>query len=82
MTCCSVSSAHTFASTGWRIVRAFARHEIWVLSPNHRLVTSEFLFQIVRMDRFIGAASTAYGTHMPRANWNVVKNYELAVPGT
>ncbi len=32
------------------------------------------------MDRFVEAASTAYGTHMPRADWNVVKNYEVAVP--
>jgi type I restriction enzyme S subunit len=55
--------------------------EVWVLSPNRRLVTSEFLFQIVGMDRFVEAASTAYGTHMPRADWNVVKNYELALPG-
>jgi type I restriction enzyme, S subunit len=54
--------------------------EFWVLSANHRLITPEFLFQIVGMDRFVEAASTAYGTHMPRADWNVVKNYEVAMP--
>ena len=32
------------------------------------------------MNRFIEAASEAYGTHMPRSDWNVVKNYELQLP--
>ena len=32
------------------------------------------------MNRFIEAASEAYGTHMPRSDWNVVKNYELPLP--
>jgi len=54
--------------------------EFWVLSANHRLITPEFLSQIVSMDRFVEAASTAYGTHMPRADWNVVKNYEVPLP--
>jgi type I restriction enzyme S subunit len=54
--------------------------EIWALAANRRLATPEFLFQVVRVDQFIEAASTAYGTHMPRSDWNVVKNYELAVP--
>ena len=55
--------------------------EVWVLSPNGRRTTSGFLSQIVKMDRFIEAASTAYGTHMPRADWSVVKKHELALPG-
>ncbi len=54
--------------------------EFWVLSANHRLVAPEFVFQFVSMDRFVEAASTAYGTHMPRADWKVVKNYEVAIP--
>lgn len=32
------------------------------------------------VDQFIEVASTAYGTHMPRSDWNVVKNYEVAIP--
>ncbi len=48
--------------------------EIWALMANRRLVTPEFLFQLVTVDQFIEAASTAYGTHMPRSDWNVVKN--------
>ena len=54
--------------------------EIWALMPNLGFVTSEFLFQLVRMNRFIELASTAYGTHMPRSDWNVVKNFEQAIP--
>lgn len=30
--------------------------------------------------RFIEVASTAYGTHMPRSDWHVVKNYEVSLP--
>lgn len=41
---------------------------------------TEFLFQIVQTDHFIDAASNSYGTHMPRSDWNVVKNYELKMP--
>lgn len=54
--------------------------EIWVFTPNTQLVTSAYLYQLVRVDRFIETASTAYGTHMPRSDWNVVKNYELRLP--
>lgn len=54
--------------------------EIWVFAPNARLVTSAYLYHVVRADRFIDAASTAYGTHMPRSDWNVVKNFELHLP--
>ena len=41
---------------------------------------SAYLFQLVQSDHFIESASTAYGTHMPRSDWNVVKNYELRLP--
>jgi type I restriction enzyme S subunit len=54
--------------------------EIWVLVANHALLIPQFLFQLVIVDRFIEAASSAYGTHMPRSDWNVVKNYEVALP--
>lgn len=54
--------------------------EFWVLVANRRVVTPEFLFQLVTVDQFIETASSAYGTHMPRSDWNVVKNYELAIP--
>ena len=54
--------------------------EIWVLVANSASLVPPYLFQIVRTERFIEAASTAYGTHMPRSDWNVVKNFELQVP--
>lgn len=54
--------------------------EIWVFVPNSKLMTSSYLFQIIKVDRFIESASMAYGTHMPRSDWNVVRNYELRIP--
>jgi len=56
--------------------------EIWVFSPRDNLISSAYLFQIVQTDKFIEVASSAYGTHMPRSDWNVVKNYELPLPPT
>ena len=54
--------------------------EIWALAARINVVAPAFLFQLVMSDRFTEAASTAYGTHMPRSDWNVVKNHEFAVP--
>jgi len=54
--------------------------EIWVFTPRTEQLTPEYLFQIITVDSFIDAASTAYGTHMPRSDWNVVKNYEMKLP--
>lgn len=54
--------------------------EIWVFEPNLRLVTASYLFQLIKMDQFIQTASMAYGTHMPRSDWNVVKNFESQLP--
>jgi type I restriction enzyme S subunit len=54
--------------------------EIWVLIAKHSVLDPKFLFQIVKMDRFIDAASSAYGTHMPRSDWKVVRNFEVNLP--
>ena len=54
--------------------------EVWVLTPKDRLVTTEFLFQLIKTDEFIEAASNSYGTHMPRSDWSIVKQYELKLP--
>ncbi len=54
--------------------------EIWVLVAKHSLLIPQYLFQLVKVDRFIETASSAYGTHMPRSDWNVVKNYEVRLP--
>jgi len=60
--------------------RGVCSTEIWALVANRRCVTAEFLLQIITADKFIEAASMAYGTHMPRSDWNVVKNYEVVLP--
>lgn len=54
--------------------------EIWVLLAIRSLLTPQYLFQIVKVDSFVEVASSAYGTHMPRSDWNIVKNFELALP--
>ncbi|MEO8034967.1 MAG: restriction endonuclease subunit S [Acidobacteriota bacterium] len=54
--------------------------EIWVLTAKPTLLIPEFLFQLIQLDRFIQSASSSYGTHMPRSDWSVVKNYELRLP--
>jgi len=54
--------------------------EIWPLIVNSDLSISEYVFQIVQTSRFINSASEAYGTHMPRTDWNVMKNFLIATP--
>jgi len=54
--------------------------EIWVLTSNTALINPDFLYQIVMTEEFINVSSTAYGTHMPRSDWNVVRNYQVGIP--
>jgi type I restriction enzyme, S subunit len=54
--------------------------EIWPLMPNRQFITQGYLFQIVMSDQFLEAATIAYGTHMPRTDWNVVKGYQVNLP--
>ncbi len=56
--------------------------EIWVLSSAEGCLASAYLFQLVQTDQFIEIASSAYGTHMPRSDWRMVKNYMLRLPPT
>jgi type I restriction enzyme S subunit len=53
--------------------------EIWVLRPTH-LATGAFLRYLVATERFVAAATGGYGTHMPRADWNVVRRLEVSLP--
>lgn len=55
--------------------------EIWALAPRPEKVISEYLYQLVTVDAFIDAASTSYGTHMPRSDWSVVARYAVRLPG-
>ena len=54
--------------------------EIWVLSAKPSMLIPQYLFQLVTLDRFIEAARSAYGTCMPRSDWNVVKNFKVTLP--
>ena len=54
--------------------------EIWPLMTNSQHADSGFLHAIVQSDRFIEAASISYGTHMPRADWGVMRNLEVRLP--
>jgi len=54
--------------------------EIWPLMIDPKLGCSGFLHAIVQTDRFIEAASISYGTHMPRADWGVMKNFKVDLP--
>jgi type I restriction enzyme S subunit len=54
--------------------------EIWVLKAKRPCLIPQFLLQLVQTDRLVQVASSAYGTHMPRSDWNMVKNYEVWLP--
>jgi type I restriction enzyme S subunit len=54
--------------------------EIWALAPQSDLIDSRYLRQLVSTHRFIQAASTAYGTHMPRSEWNTVARLRFQIP--
>jgi type I restriction enzyme S subunit len=54
--------------------------EVWVLRPKGSLSSPKYLFYTVQRDDFIKAASTAYGTHMPRSDWKIVAEFELLLP--
>ena len=54
--------------------------EIWPLMTDSQQADSGFLHAIVQSDRFIEAASISYGTHMPRADWGVMRNFEVRLP--
>ena len=54
--------------------------EIWVLRPTGELTSSKYLFYTVQRDDFIEAASSAYGTHMPRSDWKVVAEFYVRFP--
>ena len=54
--------------------------EMWPLMADESRLVSGFLYSTVQSDRFVEAASISYGTHMPRADWNVMKNFEIHLP--
>ncbi len=54
--------------------------EIWPLVSHRQAIVPGFLFAVVQTPGFIDAACSSYGTHMPRADWTVVKNVRIPLP--
>ncbi|MEX2410773.1 MAG: restriction endonuclease subunit S, partial [Candidatus Paceibacterota bacterium] len=55
--------------------------EIWVFNTVDGF-SNKYLFYLVQQDRFIDAANKSTGTHMPRADWNVIQEYPIPLPPT
>jgi type I restriction enzyme S subunit len=66
----------------WADCEGVCSTEIWPLVPIAEQLTSGFLFQTVKTEAFIEAANSSYGTHMPRSDWNALKQFELRFPTT
>ena len=60
--------------------RGVCSTEIWPLVVDRSKADSGFVYALVQTDRFLDAAATSYGTHMPRADWNVVAGVEFPLP--
>jgi type I restriction enzyme, S subunit len=54
--------------------------EIWVLQAKEKLATPEYIFQLVQTTSFIDSTNISSGTHMPRADWAVVKDSIYRLP--
>ena len=54
--------------------------EVWPLMVEPRKADGAFVHAVIQSERFIESASISYGTHMPRADWAIVKNFEVNLP--
>ncbi len=54
--------------------------EIWPLVPRPGKMVSGFLFGLIQSEAFIEAANVSYGTHMPRADWGVMREFDFLLP--
>ena len=54
--------------------------EIWPLMVDPEQARNDFLYAIVQSDEFIATANISYGTHMPRADWDIVRNFSVSLP--
>lgn len=53
--------------------------EIWVFRTKAK-VAADYIFQVVQLGSFIEVSNKSSGTHMPRADWNVVKDFLIPTP--
>ncbi len=54
--------------------------EIWPLMVDTEQMDCGFLHAIVQSDQFFAMANLSYGTHMPRADWGVMRNFTVMLP--
>lgn len=54
--------------------------EVWPLVVDPKQAVAGFLYAVVQTDRFLEAASISYGTHMPRADWRIMRNLKVCLP--
>jgi len=56
--------------------------EIWPLIPSNERLVGTYLHFLVQTDAFVDAAGVAYGTHMPRSDWGVLRKLAVTLPPT
>lgn len=54
--------------------------EIWPLIVDSTQADCGYLYAVVQSDEFCRAANVSYGTHMPRADWHVIRDLEVRLP--
>ncbi|HDP77598.1 MAG TPA: restriction endonuclease subunit S [Mesotoga infera] len=54
--------------------------EIWPLNVSTSDILNNFLFYVVQTEQFLEASGVSYGTHMPRADWKVLRELLIAIP--
>jgi len=54
--------------------------EIWPFTVDTSYILNKFLFYVVQTEQFLEAAEVSYGTHMPRADWKVLRELQIAIP--
>ena len=54
--------------------------EIWPLIPRDTRLCAGFLHLLVQTNRFVDTAGVAYGTHMPRSDWSVLRKFAVQLP--
>ena len=56
--------------------------EFWVLKPDIKICSREYLFYLIQTDKFIQLANVSCGSKMPRADWSYMSNKAFAVPSS
>ena len=54
--------------------------EIWPLMTDVKQMDDGFLYAIVQSDQFLELSGVSYGTHMPRADWDVLQELDIILP--